>query len=186
MIYRLFAILTIVAVIVASLLLSRQQGVTPTATAVQGGGWEEGYSAQDAKLVETGADGLPLYTLDAASIRQLPNEGQVQLTQVQMSFRDAEGNPWTATADHGELQQPAQQVQLSGNVHVSGTISGAPGDAQIFTTALSVDVRGDIVSTKDPVQMLWSGRQLHSTGLTADLKDHRVELESAVHGSFPQ
>jgi LPS export ABC transporter protein LptC len=185
-IYRLLALLTIVAVIAALLILSGQQSATPTATAVQESGWEEGYSAVQAKLVETGADGLPLYTLSAATIRQLPDEGQVQLTQVQMSFRDAEGNPWIATADHGELQQPADQVQLSGNVHVSGTIDGASGDAQIFTAALSVDVRTDMVSTTDPVRMLWSGRQLDSTGLIANLKDHRVELESAVHGSFSQ
>jgi len=185
-IYRIFAVLTVIAVIVASLFLSRQQGATPTATTVRGNGWDEGYSAQNAKLVETGTDGLPLYTLNAATIRQLPNEDQVQLTQVQMSFRDAEGNPWTATADRGQLEQTSEQVRLSGNVHVSGTVSGAAGDAQIFTAALSVDIRTDIVSTKEPVQMLWSGRQLSSTGLVADLKDHRVELESAVHGTFSQ
>jgi lipopolysaccharide export system protein LptC len=185
-IYRLLALLSIVAVILALLFLSGQQSMTPTATAVQGSGWEDGYSAQQAKLIATGADGLPLYTLNAAAIRQRPNEGQVQLTQVQMTFRDAAGNPWIATADHGELQQPGEQVQLSGNVHVSGTFPGASGDAQIFTAALSVDVRTDVVSTKEPVRMLWSGRQLNSTGLIANLNDHRVELESAVHGTFPQ
>src|SRR6185437_6901276 len=76
-IYRIFAVLTVIAVIVASVLLSRQQGATPTATTVRGNAWDEGYSAQNAKLVETGTDGLPLYTLNAATIRQLPNEDQV-------------------------------------------------------------------------------------------------------------
>ena len=184
MIYRLFAVLTIVAVIVALLLLSRQQAVTPTTTAVQGNGWDEGYSAQNAKLVATGPDGLPLYTLNAATIRQLPNEGQVQLIQVRLTFRDTEGNPWTATADTGQLEQASEQVQLSGNVHVSGTMPSGP--AQVTTTALSVDIRGAIVRTKQPVQILWSGRPLTSIGLIANLKDHRVQLESAVHGTFSQ
>lgn len=183
MIYRLFAVLTIIAVIVASLLLARQQGVAPTSTTVQESAWDEGYSAQGARLVETGTDGLPLYTLNAATIRQLPNEGQVRLTQVQVSFRDADGDSWTATADSGELEQPMQQVQLSGDVHVSGTFASRP--TQITTAALSVDIRSDIVSTKDPAQMLWAGQQqLSSTGLTANLKDDRVHLESAVHGTF--
>ena len=186
MIYRLLAALTIVAVIVASLLLSPQQGAAPTSTAVRENGWDEGYSATNARLVETGADGLPLYTLNAATIRQLPDEGQVQLTKVQMSFRDADGNPWTATAARGELQQAAQQVLLSGNVQVSGTLPGLSGTAQISTAELSVDIRGDIVSTKDPVQMLWSGQPLSSVGLIANLKDHRVQLESAVHGTYSQ
>ncbi len=93
MIYRILAVLTIIAVIVASIFLSQQQGATPAATTVQANEWDEGYSAQNAKLVETGVDGLPLYTLNAATIRQLPNQDQVQLTQVQMSFRDANGDP---------------------------------------------------------------------------------------------
>jgi lipopolysaccharide export system protein LptC len=185
-IYRILAVLTIIAVIVASIFLSRQQGATPAATTVQENEWDEGYSAQNAKLVETGTDGVPLYTLNAATIRQLPNENQAQLTQVQMSFRDANGDPWTATADSGEVEQGSQQVQLAGNVHISGTIAGTAGEAQIFTAALSVDLRTDIVNTKDPVQMLWAGKQLDSTGLVANLKDDRVELESGVHGTYSQ
>ena len=186
MIYRLFAVLTIVAVIVASLLLARQQGGAPASPAVQENSWDEGYSATEARVVQTGTDGRPMYTLDAATIRQLPDEGQVQLTRVQMTFRDADGDPWTATADQGELEQAAQHVLLSGNVHVSGTLAGASGTAQISTASLSVDIRSDIVTTKDPVQMLWSGRPLSSTGLIANLKEHRVQLESAVHGTFSQ
>lgn len=186
MIYRILAILAVIAVIVGSIFLSRQQGTTPAATTVQTNAWDEGYSAQNARLVESGLDGLPLYTLNAATIRQLPNEDQVQLTQVQMSFRDADGNPWTATADRGELEQGANRVHLAGNVHISGTVAGAVGDEQIFTDALAVDLRTDVVNTKDPVQMLWGGRQLSSTGVVANLKDDRVQLESAVHGTYSQ
>jgi LPS export ABC transporter protein LptC len=184
MIYRILAVLTIIAVIVASIFLSRQQGPAPAATTVQANEWDEGYSAQNAQVVETGPDGLPLYTLNAATIRQLPNEDQVWLTQVQMSFRDANGNPWTGTADRGEVQQTSQQVQLAGNVHVLGLLGAKP--AQILSSALSVDIPKDIVSTSVPVEMLWSGQQLNSTGLIAHLKDSRVHLESAVHGTFTQ
>lgn len=186
MIYRLFAILSIVAIVVASLLLARQQGAVPVSATVQENAWDEGYSARDARLIETGTDGLPLYTLNAATIRQLPNQDQVQLTQVQMSFRDPDGNLWTATSEQGELEQGAEQVQLAGNVHVSGDLKGASGPAQISTSALSLDIRGSVVRTKDPVRLLWSGREVSAIGLMADLKDHRVALESAVHGTFPQ
>ena len=182
MIYRIFAILAIIAVIVASLLLSRQQSTTPAATTVQTNEWDEGYSARQARLVETGANGLPLYTLNAATIRQLPDEDQVQLTQVQMSFRDPDGNPWTATADRGQLEQRSQQVQLAGNVRVAGFLGAKP--AQITADALAVDIRADIVSTNVPVRMLWAGQQLSSTGLKANLKVDRVHLESDVHGTF--
>jgi LPS export ABC transporter protein LptC len=184
MIFRIFAVLTIVAMIVGSLLLSQQEGSAPSPTTVQQTAWDEGYSAQNARLVQTAADGVPLYALNAATIRQLPNEDQVQLTQVQMTFRDTNGNAWTATADRGELEQAAQQVDLAGNVHVLGTPPEAQGPAQITTEALSVDLRSDLVSTPDPVTLLWAGAVLNSTGLRADLKRYRVQLESRVHGTF--
>jgi LPS export ABC transporter protein LptC len=186
MIYRLLAILTIVAVIVALLLLARQQGAAPAATAVQESAGGEGYSARDARLVQTGANGEPLYTVNAATIRQLPNERQVQLTQVQLSFRDSDGNVWTATSDRGQLEQSTQQVELAGNVHVAGAPPGDHGPAQIATDTLSVNIRDNVVSTRDPVTLLWSGRRVSAVGLIANLKDHRVDLESAVHGTFPQ
>lgn len=184
MIYRIFAVLTIVAVIVASVLLSREQSGAPTSTAVQQTGWAQGYSAQNARLVQTGTDGHPLYTLNAATIQQQPNENQVRLTQVQMSFRDKNGNAWTATADRGELERAAQQVELSGNVHIAGAFRSGQSPAQISSDALSVDLSTDVVTTKDRVTLLWSGLVLASTGLVADLKDQRVHLESAVHATF--
>lgn len=186
MIFRIFAVLTLVAVIVASLLLPGQQGGTPASSTVRRTAWDEGYSAQNARVVQTGADGLPLYVLNAATIRQLPNEDQVQLTQVQMTFRDRNGTPWSATAESGTLQQAAGQVALSGNVLVFGTPPDSQAPAQIASNALSVDLRSDIVTTHDPVTLLWAGRRESAIGLTANLKDYRVELESAVHGTFPQ
>lgn len=186
MIYRLFAVLAIVALIVASLLLAGQQNGAPSSATVQRTAWDQGYSAQSAHVVQTGADGLPLYSLNAATIRQLPDEDQVELTQVQMTFRDRNGVPWSAIADQGTLQQAAGQVALSGNVRVSGTPPDSPQPALITTDALAVDLHSDIVSTHAPVTLLWAGRRESAVGLTANLKDYRVNLESAVHGTFPQ
>lgn len=186
MIFRIFAVLTVVAVIVASLLLPGQQSGAPSSAAVRRTAWEEGYSAQKARVVQTGTDGLPLYTLDATTVRQLPNEDQVQLTQVQMTFRDRNGTSWSATADRGTLQQSAGLVALSGNVQVFGTPIESQGPARITSDALSVDLHNDLVSTHDPVTLLWAGRRESAVGLTANLKDYRVDLESAVHGTFPQ
>jgi LPS export ABC transporter protein LptC len=183
-IYRIFAVVTIVAVIGLSLLLSRQQSGTPAATAVRPTGRSDGYSARNARLVQTGTDGSPLYTLSAATIRQQPNQDQVQLTQVQMSFRDNNGSAWTATAERGELEQTARQVQLSGNVQVSGAFQHGRSPAQILTDQLAVDLRSNIVTTQDRVRLLWSGLVLDSTGLVANLKDQRVQLESGVHATF--
>ena len=48
--------------------------------------------------MQTGADGLPVYTLDAAKIRQQPDRDLVDLQQVLLGFRDPSGDEWTACA----------------------------------------------------------------------------------------
>src|SRR4029077_2048096 len=81
-----------------------------------------GYAARKARLIQTGPDGQPLYTLDAAQIQQQPNQGTVDLQQVLLGFRDTSGNAWTARADRGQLSQGSGVVQLEGDVQVVGAL----------------------------------------------------------------
>ena len=70
-----------------------------------------------------GADGHPLYTLDAALINKPPGTTEIQLQQVRLGFRDAPGISGRARADHGVAQQDTGsvgKVELSGNVQVTG------------------------------------------------------------------
>lgn len=181
MIYRIFAIVTVAAVFIGSLLLARQNG-SPRATTVRQTVPDSGYSARDAQLIQTGPAGLPLYTLNATTIRQLPDTDQVQLSQVSMSFRNG-GEQWTATSDQGELLRGANQIELLGHVRVSATIPGASGPIRIATDALSFNSRTAVVSTTAPVTLTWSGQRLDALGLIADLKAHRLQLESSVHAT---
>jgi LPS export ABC transporter protein LptC len=184
MIYRLLAVLAGLALVVGLVLLSgpqREAVVTSTAGAPAR---DPGYAALAARMVQTGPDGQPLYTLEAARISQQPDDNSVQLTQVQMGFRAATGQQWKARADHGELGQDTGVVQLDGNVHVAGLLPGTQEQAEISTEHLSFDTRAQVITTPDPVTLLVSGRELHARGLLARLKEGRVQLESAVHGSY--
>lgn len=180
MIYRIFAILTVAAVIIGSLLLARQEGA-PQSLAVPQSDSGDGYSAQDAELIETGPSGLPLYTADAAVIRQLPHENEVELSQVKLGFQDESGNQWTATADRGAILRGTGRVSLSGHVQVSAALKGASAPVVITTETLSFESRTGLISTTDPVALQWSGQQLAARGLIANLKTHRLQLESSVH-----
>jgi LPS export ABC transporter protein LptC len=179
-IYRIFAILTVAAVILGSLLLARQESPAQSTT-VQRADASEGYSARDAQLIETGANGLPLYTVDAASIRQLPRQDRVQLAQVGLSFQDPSGEHWTATADRGAIVHGTNLVQLEGHVQVSAALHGSHTPIRIDTDTLTFDSHADQVRTSDPVQVLWAGQTLNATGLVVNLKAHRLQLESKVH-----
>ena len=183
MTYRLVALLALLVLTVGMVLLSAPQHESAPA----GGGaplHDPGYSAQQARLVQTGSDGRPLYTVDAAEIQQQPNQGTVQLEQVKLGFRDASGNEWTARAAHGELEQGSGVVRLAGNVHVAGILPGTEESAEISTEHLALDTQTEVLTTRDPVTVVMSGRELNARGLVASLKERHVQLESAVHGSF--
>jgi LPS export ABC transporter protein LptC len=183
MTYRLVALLALLVLTVGMVLLSGPQ----RESAPSAGGaplHDAGYSAQQARLVQTGPDGRPLYTLDAAEIQQQPNQDTVELEQVKLGFRDADGNDWTARAARGELAQGSGVVRLAGNVHVTGILPGTEESAEISTQHLAFDTHTEVIDTRDPVTVIMSGRELNARGMVASLKERHVQLESAVHGSF--
>lgn len=184
MLYRAVALLAGLVLVVGLVLLSGQprEAVVPSAAGAVA--HDPGYAALGARLVQTGADGQPLYSLDAARISQQPDDNTVELTQVQMGFRAASGQQWTARAERGELGQDTGVVQLDGDVHVAGLLPGTQDQAEISTDHLSFDTRAQVVTTPDPVTLTMAGRELHATGLVARLKEGHVQLESAVHGSY--
>jgi LPS export ABC transporter protein LptC len=184
MIFRILAALLVIGLIVGSFFLGGEQHeTTSTTTTLDASAAELGYSARNATLVETGADGLPIYTLNANVIRQHPGDG-VEFEQVQMSFRDADGQTWKGRADHGELTTETGKVDLSGNVHVNGTLPGSQQMADLATEKISVDTHEDIITTAEPVTVNSTGKQLKSKGLAANLKEHRLVLQSNVRGTF--
>jgi LPS export ABC transporter protein LptC len=183
MIFRILAAVLFVAIIVGSFWLGGEQRETTATTTVEASSADLGYSARDATLVETGADGLPVYTLIANVIRQHPGDG-VGFDQVQMTFRDADGQTWKGRADQGELTTESGKVDLTGNVHVSGLLPGSEQMADLTTEKLSVDTHEDIISTAEPVTVNSPGRQLKSKGLVATLKEHHLILESNVRGTL--
>jgi LPS export ABC transporter protein LptC len=184
MIYRLLPIFALLALIIGVVVLSGPQREPATAAPVEEALPDPGYAARNARLVQTGPDGQPLYTLDAARIQQQPAEGTVDMQQVQLGFRDAAGNHWTARGAHGEMGQNTGVIELDGAVHVTGILPGSQDTVDITSEQLSFDTNAQLVTTRDPVQIIMSGRQLQAQGLVANLRDGRVQLESTVHGSF--
>jgi LPS export ABC transporter protein LptC len=184
MTYRLVALLALLVLIVGMVLLSAPQRENSAPLAGGAPLHDPGYSAQQARLIQTGPDGRPLYILDAAEIQEEPNQDTVELERVKLGFRDASGNEWTARAVHGELAQGSGVVRLAGDVHVAGILPGTEQNAEITTEHLAFDTKTEVVTTRDPVTVVMSGRELNARGLVASLKERHVQLESAVHGSF--
>jgi len=184
MIFRIIATLALVALVAGSVFLARQRPDAETPAAGSQPAEDLGYGARDAQLIETGADGRPRYTLNAKLIEQHPKDQSVQLQTVHMILNDADGNRWTVDAERGDIVGDGVNIDLSGDVHVSGLLPGSDQSADITSDRLSFDTHADIVTSADPVTFTWAGRQIHSVGIVANLKDSHVQLESAVHGIF--
>src|SRR5882724_4148952 len=173
MIFRVLVALLFIAIIAGSFWLGGEQREPAATTTVEASSADLGYSARNAVLIETGADGLPMYTLNADVIRQHPSDG-VEFEQVQMSFRDADGQTWKGRADRGELTTETGKVDLAGNVHVNGLLPGSDQMADLSTEKLSVDTHESIINTSEPVSLTSPGRQLRSKGLLAELQEHHL------------
>lgn len=184
MIYRLVALLALLALIVGVVVLTGPQRESIAPATAAGPLHDPGYSALKAHLIQTGADGYPVYTLDAAQIQEEPHDGLIELAQVFLTFRDENGHAWHARAASGELAQHSGVVRLAGDVHVNGLLPGSNEPAEMISEHLAYDSNTEVVSTADPVTLVMSGRQLSATGLVANLKGQHLQLESAVHGSF--
>ena len=165
------------------LLLNRQQNgpAVPPAGPAQP---NPGYSARQAVLIETAPDGRPMYTLHAARIRQEPASEITLLDRVQMQFRDVHGDIWNGRADAGRVIDQGSEVELTGNVVISGLAPGSPQPIEISSERFDVDTRTEIVTTAEPVVLDWNGQLLRARGLVARLKEQQLTLKSDVHGRY--
>jgi lipopolysaccharide export system protein LptC len=181
MIYRIFAALVFIVVIGGTIVFGGQQAENTAPTVVEEPR-DPGYAARDAKMVQTGTNGRPLYTVNADVIRQQPNDNTIELEQAKLGFYDNNGSLWNARGEHGRVGQNTGVVELADDVHVNGTPQGSQQPAEISTDRLEFDTNTKIASTKDPVTLTWSGQLIKGKGMRATLNDGRVQLESAVHG----
>jgi LPS export ABC transporter protein LptC len=182
-IIRLFALVLVLALIAGTILLGRNGAPEPAATS-DAHAEDPGYAARDAEIVQTGADGWPLYQLNAKVIRQRPREQRVELESLAMDYRTVQGARWRLRADRGALLQDAQQIEVDGSVVLTGPIQGSTAPVDVRTEHLAFDTRQEIASTDAEVTLVWSAQRLQSTGLVANLKGEQVRLESNVHGRF--
>jgi LPS export ABC transporter protein LptC len=160
---------------------------------------DPGYAARDAEVIETGYDGRERYRLNARVVRQQSDGGVIDLEQLQMDYhpgaqpavpgeRPASGPAateiWHLKSDRGQVRSNGDDVQLSGNVVVTGPAPGTGAPLTLITESMRINTPTEFIQTDAPVRVLWSGHELVSRGMQADLKAGTLRLESEVHGEF--
>jgi LPS export ABC transporter protein LptC len=185
LIYRLLILLALVLVGVAVwlTLTSEQTGRVAIQTSRRPG-TDQGYAATDATVVQTGADGLPMYTLQAQHVQQDPQSDIIDLSAVHMTYRDTAGGQWQGHADQARARQDSAQIDLTGAVNLSGTFAGNDQPAHILTDELHVDTRAEVIQTGSAVKLLWAGVVVDARGLVVHIKNHNIRLDSDVRGQY--
>lgn len=159
---------------------------------------DPGYAARDAEIIETGYDGRERYRLNASVIRQQGATGIVELENLEMRYHPgaqagvagesrpaaADREVWHLASDHGLVRADGDDVQLDGNVRVTGTAPDSGVPLSFTTSELRINTPTEFIETNAPVRFTLSGYELDAKGLTADLKTGTLRLESDVHGQF--
>lgn len=159
---------------------------------------DPGYAAHDAEIIETGYDGRERYRLNAKVIRQQTEAGVIELETLEMNYHPgaqpgvagesrpaaADQEVWHLVSDHGLVRADGDDVQLRGNVRVTGSAPGSGEPLSLTTSELRINTPTEFIETRAPVKVTWSGHEWNAKGLTADLKAGTLRLESDVHGKF--
>jgi LPS export ABC transporter protein LptC len=157
---------------------------------------DPGYAARDAVVIETGYDGRERYRLNAATIRQQNDGGVIDLENLSMDYHPGDQAQlpsestkdsteiWHLTSDKGQVRANGDDVQLNGNVVVTGSTPGTGEPLTLNTETMRINTPTEFIETQDPVKLRWSGHDLSALGMKADLKAGTLSLESDVHGEF--
>jgi LPS export ABC transporter protein LptC len=143
---------------------------------------EPGYIATNAELIETGDDGHPLYRLNAERIEQPTPQGIIFLTAPKLDYQPENGNHWTLVAQRGQLPQDARTAELAGAVHADGRPTGSTELLHIVTDQLHLDMKQQLATTAAKVRVDWAGNTLRGRGMSADIRNDRLQLAGDVHG----
>lgn len=159
---------------------------------------DPGYAAIDAVVVETGYDGRERYRLNAKVIRQQMDSSVIDLEGLEMDYHPgaqeripgearipaADDETWHLKSNRGQVRANGDDVELNGNVMVTGHAPGDGGLLTLSTETMRINTPTEFIESDAPVTLNWSGHRLDAVGMKADLKAGTLRLESKVHGVF--
>jgi LPS export ABC transporter protein LptC len=183
MLFRVFTVLAVAALIIftwyvssparrATLLNAQSQGALP------------GYYLKNAILTDFDESGAPSIRIEAERIDQVAHGNEVQMYNVKVNYEAPDGLNWVLVGDTAHIQPGGKVVDFAGNVRLQGEGPGTEGSAVIRSDTMSYDIPDSIATTKSDVRIEYGGHILTARGLSANLKERTMRLESKVNGRF--
>jgi LPS export ABC transporter protein LptC len=183
MFFRVFTVLAVAALIIVTWILTSSEH----RLSLQGGAKQSelpGYYLKNAILTDYDVAGAPSVRIEAERIDQIDHGTEVALYNVRVNYDAPGGQTWVLFGDTAHVQPGGKIIDVAGNVRLQGENPGTPGTAVIRTDLLSYNVPEAVASTKSDVRIDYGGHILTARGLSANLKERTMRLESKVNGRF--
>ncbi|HEX3948329.1 MAG TPA: LPS export ABC transporter periplasmic protein LptC [Steroidobacteraceae bacterium] len=183
MFFRIFTLAAVAALLISTWILS-SPARRPSAQKGTQQSDLPGYYLKNAILTDYDASGSPSIRIEAERIDQIDHGNEVALYNVRVNYDAPNGQNWTMVGDTAHVQPGGKLIDIAGNVRLQGENPGTAGTAVIRTDLMSYDVPQSTASTKSEVRIEYGGHMLTARGLSANLKERTIRLESKVNGRF--
>ena len=183
MFFRVFTVLAVAALVISTWILSSPARRPSAQNAAQQSDLP-GYYLKSAILTDYSAAGAPSIRIEADRIDQVDHGNEVALYNVRVNYDAPGGQTWVLFGDTAHVQPGGKVIDVAGNVRLQGENPGTAGSAVIRTDLMSYNVPESTASTKSDVRIDYGGHILTARGLSANLKERTIRLESKVNGRF--
>lgn len=143
-----------------------------------------GYYVNEAVITVGGADGTPLYQLEAEKILHQPADKSVLLSGVKFDYLEQQGSPWELRAKQGQISDNQEVVKLFGDVRLVNRNENSETATVVTTASLDILPASYVATTKEAVVITHGQYEITAVGMAADLNQGKLKLQSQVHGHF--
>ena len=183
MFFRVFTVLAVAALVISTWILSSPSHRPSAQDAGQAD--TPGYFLKNAILTDYDVAGMPSLRIEAERIDQIGHGNEVELYNVRVNYETPGGQNWLLVGDTAHVRPGGTIVDVAGNVRLQGEVPATdPTPAIMHSDTLTYDVTNATASTKDDVRIDFGKHVETAHGLTANLKDQIIRLESKVNGHF--
>ncbi len=141
------------------------------------------YIVKDAKLYGTNTEGEFLYTIVAKKAQANNADRQIYLDQVFLDYTGDQDIDWRITSEKGQLLSNSNVLALSGNVTVQN-LSNENNMTTISTDYLEINPNTYTIATNRDVLIELDNNKIEAKGLTAQLKNNRLNFISNINASI--
>jgi len=141
------------------------------------------YMIKNAKLYGTNTEGNFLYKIVAEKAQASNTDRQIYLDRVLIDYESNQNIDWRITADKGQLLANSNVLALSENVIVQ-SLSNENSRTTISTNYLEINPNTYTIATNRDVLIEFDNNKIEAKGLTAQLKDNRLQFNSNINASI--